>query len=55
MRDKYVFYNIDMNEKLGEIESQDVAIAFLQLMFNDMGIDNLQIQRVIIEEEEENV
>lgn len=51
MIEKYIFYDVDMNEKVGEIEKQDMAILFLGFLFNRMGLDNIQIQRIIVEEE----
>ena len=46
MREKFIVYDIDMHKKIGEFESQDICIAFLNMMFDCYTVDNFQVQRV---------
>jgi hypothetical protein len=46
---KYVIYDVDTQKKYGEIEDINIALAFIEALFNNMITVNLQIQQVVEE------
>ena len=53
--ERYVIYDVDTHEKLGEFESQEFALAFIGMVYDTFMIDNLQIQRIKNEIEQTDV
>lgn len=47
--EKFVIYNTDMQERLAELDSMEMALLFLESLYEKTMIDNLQIQRVRID------
>lgn len=47
--EKFVVYNVDMQERLAELNSMEMALLFLEALYEKTMIDNLQIQRVRID------
>lgn len=52
MVEKYVIYDVDMHEKLAETISQEVVMGVIEILFDRMICDNLQVQRIRVEGEE---
>jgi hypothetical protein len=51
-KEKFIIYDIDEHQKIGEFESQEICIAFLDMMLNCFDIDNFQVQRIFISKED---
>lgn len=47
--EKFVVYNVDMQERLAELNSMEMALLFLEALYEKTMIDNLQVQRVRID------
>ena len=47
--EKFVIYNTDMQERLAELDSMEMALLFLESLYEKTMIDNLQVQRVRID------
>ena len=47
--EKFVVYNVDMQERLAELDSMEMALLFLESLYEKTMIDNLQVQRVRID------
>jgi len=47
--EKFVIYNTDMQERLAELDSMEMALLFLESLYEKTMIDNLQIQRIRID------
>ena len=47
--EKFVVYNVDMQERLAELNSMEMALLFLEALYEKTMIDNLQIQRIRID------
>lgn len=50
--EKYVIYDVDMHEKLAEVNSQELAMSVIEILFDRMMCDNLQIQKIQLEGDE---
>ena len=46
MKETFVVYDVDRHEKIAEFNSQELCIAFLNMMFGCYMIDNFQVQRI---------
>lgn len=47
--EKFVIYNTDMQERLAELDSMEMALLFLESLYEKTMIDNLQVQRIRID------
>jgi hypothetical protein len=47
--EKFVVYNVDMQERLAELNSMEMALLFLEALYEKTMIDNLQVQRVRVD------
>ena len=47
--EKFVIYNTDMQERLAELNSMEMALLFLEALYEKTMIDNLQVQRVRVD------
>ena len=47
--EKFVVYNVDMQERLAELDSMEMALLFLESLYEKTMIDNLQVQRIRID------
>lgn len=47
MKERYVVYDIENHELIGEFERQDYALAFVAAAYNSFMVDNVQIQRIL--------
>ena len=47
--EKFVVYNVDMQERLAELNSMEMALLFLESLYEKTMIDNLQVQRVRVD------
>ena len=47
--EKFIIYNTDMQERLAELDSMEMALLFLESLYEETMIDNLQIQRIRID------
>ena len=47
--EKFVIYNTDMQERLAELDSMEMALLFLESLYEKTMIDNLQIQRIRVD------
>lgn len=47
--EKFIVYNVDMQERLAELDSMEMALLFLESLYEKTMIDNLQVQRVRID------
>lgn len=48
--EKFVIYNVDMQERLAELDSMEMALLFLESLYEKTMIDNLQVQRVRVDD-----
>lgn len=47
--EKFVVYNVDMQERLAELDSMEMALLFLESLYEKTMIDNLQVQRIRVD------
>ncbi len=47
--EKFVIYNTDMQERLAELDSMEMALLFLESLYEKTMIDNLQVQRIRVD------
>jgi len=47
--EKFIIYNIDMQERLAELNSMEMALLFLEALYEKTMIDNLQVQRIRVD------
>jgi hypothetical protein len=47
--EKFVIYNVDMHEQLAEFNSIKMALLFLEALYEKTMIDNLQVQRIRVD------
>lgn len=47
--EKFVIYNVDMQERLAELDSMEMALLFLESLYEKTMIDNLQVQRIRVD------
>ena len=47
--EKFVVYNVDTHEKLAELDSMEMMLMFIESLYEKMMIDNLQVQRIRID------
>lgn len=48
--EKFVIYNVDMQERLAELDSMEMALLFLESLYEKTMIDNLQVQRIRVDD-----
>lgn len=47
--EKFVIYNVDTHEKLAELDSMEIMLMFIESLYEKMMIDNLQVQRIRVD------
>jgi len=47
--EQFVIYNVDMQERLAELDSMEMALLFLESLYEKTMIDNLQVQRIRVD------
>lgn len=47
--EKFVVYNVDVQERLAELSSMEMALLFIESLYEKTMIDNLQVQRIRVD------